>query len=136
MNRQILQKNPDLKVFGPLALMGERGLSDQELKNCEGVILISSGHWFTPEGKLFCLEFMKIYGYRPGPVAAYAYDGTNLIIEAIKSAGTDSEHIRKSLAEIKHSGASGIIQFDEKGNRVWTGELVKVRNGKISRLAD
>ena len=132
--QQIRQRKMNQSVFGSLSLMGERGFSDQELKIYEGVVLVSSGYWFTSKGTTFRQEFLRLYGYQPGPVAAYAFDGMNLIIEAIKDNGTDREKIQKSITGIKYEGVTGLIQFDDKGNRVWTGELMEIKNGRLVAL--
>jgi branched-chain amino acid transport system substrate-binding protein len=65
----------------------------------------------------------------PGAVAAYAFDGMNLIIEAIRNAGPDRDNIQKSLAKIYYEGVTGPIQFDDKGNRVGTARLMEIKNG-------
>jgi branched-chain amino acid transport system substrate-binding protein len=55
-------------------------------------------------------------------VASYAFDATSIIIEAIKIAGVaDHEKIQEALYKIRFDGATGPVQFDDKGNR--TGKL-------------
>lgn len=132
--QQIRQRKMNQPVFGSLSLTGEREFSDQELKNYESVVLVSSGYWFSPKGLVFRQEFMKQYGYQPGPVAAYAFDGMNLIIEAIKVAGTNRDKIQKALAAIKYDGVTGRIQFDDKGNRLGPSELMEIKNGRLVAL--
>ncbi len=41
----------------------------------------------------------------------------NILIEAIRKAGTERENIQKTIAEIKYEGVTGTIEFDDKGNR-------------------
>jgi ABC-type branched-subunit amino acid transport system substrate-binding protein len=62
-------------------------------------------------------------------VAAYAYDGMNVLIEAIRITGQDRDKLQKSMAEIKYEGVTGIIQFDEKGNRKGIPGFVQIKNG-------
>ncbi len=118
--QQLRQQRINLKGFGTLSIMSETGFSDQQLKNYEGVVLISSGYWFNSQGLIFRKEFQQLYGYQPGPDAAYAYDAVNLLIETVRNAGTDRAQIHKFLSKINYNGVSGPIQFDERGNRVWT----------------
>jgi branched-chain amino acid transport system substrate-binding protein len=127
--QQIGQRKMNQPVFGSLSLLGENELSDQELKNYEGVVLISSGYWLSPKGLAFRQEFQSAYGKMPGAVAAYAYDGMNLIIEAIRNAGLDRDKIQKSIAKIHYEGITGSIQFDDKGNRLGTADLMEIKNG-------
>jgi branched-chain amino acid transport system substrate-binding protein len=101
----------------------------------QNVVFVSSGDWLSPKVLSFCGEYRRIYGNLPGEVAAYCYDGINLIIEAIKDAGPDREKIQKSLKEIKFEGVTGPIQFDDKGNRKGEVSLMEIINGTRVPLA-
>jgi branched-chain amino acid transport system substrate-binding protein len=127
--QQLQQRKMDQQVYGTLSLLDEKELSDQELKNYESVVLISSGHWSASKGLAFREEFLRVYGNMPGAVAAYACDGMNLIIEAIINAGLDRDKIQKSMAKIHYDGVTGTIQFDDKGNRKGKVRLVEIKNG-------
>jgi branched-chain amino acid transport system substrate-binding protein len=74
-------------------------------------------------------EFLKTYGKQPGTVAEYAFDGMNLLIQSIASAGTDRDEIRKALTKIKYDGVTGSFQFDEKGKRIGKINLAEIKNG-------
>jgi branched-chain amino acid transport system substrate-binding protein len=126
---QIQLKKIKIPVFGSLSVMGEREFDEQEWKAYENAILISSGQWFNSNGMNFIREFQKSWGYKPGPVAAYAYDGMSLIIKAVKNAGTSREQIQKYFKEVNYSGVTGIIRFDERGNRIGEVLLMKIKNG-------
>ena len=65
----------------------------------------------------------------PGADADYAFDGMNILIEAIRKGGTERENIQKALAEIKFEGVTGTIQFDDKGNRKGKPGFVEIKNG-------
>ena len=127
--QQIRQRKMTQPVFGSLSVLGENELSGQEWKNFEGVVLVSSGHLLRSQGLDFRQEFQRTYGNMPGAKAAYAFDGMNLIIETIRNAGLDREKIQKSLSKINYDGITGEIRFDDKGNRVGTAELMKIKNG-------
>lgn len=126
---QIRLKKINIPVFGSLSVMGEREFDEHEWKSYENVILISSGQWFNSNGMNFIREFQKSWGYKPGPVAAYAYDGMNLIIKAIKNAGTSREQIQKYFKEVNYNGVTGTIRFDERGNRIGEVGLMRIKNG-------
>jgi len=70
-----------------------------------------------------------LYGYRPDAVSAYAYDAVNLIIEAIKKTGPDRDKIQKSLVNMKYEGVTGMIHFDDRGNRLGSVCLMEIRKG-------
>jgi ABC-type branched-subunit amino acid transport system substrate-binding protein len=119
-----------LPAFGSLSLLDERELAEEDLKGFEGADLITSGHWFTPKGKAFRKEYQGLYGELPGAVAAYAHDGTGIIIEALRKAGNlERESIQKALAHLRYEGLTGVIQFDDKGNRSGPCQMMGIRNG-------
>jgi branched-chain amino acid transport system substrate-binding protein len=128
--KQIQQRKLNIPVFGSLSVMGEREFDESEWKTFENAVLISSGQWLSTNGINFSSEFLKNWGYRPGPVAAYAYDGMNLIIRAVKNAGTSREGIQKYLKKVNYNGVTGTISFDDRGNRIGEAELMKIKNGK------
>jgi branched-chain amino acid transport system substrate-binding protein len=126
----IRQRNMSQPVFGTLSLLDENKLSEQELQNYEKVILVPSGDWSGSKNSAFRQEFQKTYNKLPGMVAAYAFDGMSILIEAIRNAGgPDREKIQKSLAKIYYKGVTGLIQFDDRGNRSGTYDLMYIRNG-------
>ena len=127
--QQIRQRKMNQPVFGSLSVLGEKESADREFKNYEGVVLVSSVNWLGSKGLAFQQEFQKNYGKMPGTVAAYAFDGMNLLIEAIRNAGPDREKIQKSLAKIRYEGVTGPIQFDDKGNRAGKAGLMEIKNG-------
>lgn len=126
---QIQKRKMNIAVFGALTVMGEREFDESGWKSYENAILISSGQWFSSNGLSFSREFQKTWGYKPGPVAAYAYDGMNLIIKAVKNAGTSREQIQKYLKQVNYNGATGIIRFDDRGNRIGEVEFMRVKDG-------
>jgi branched-chain amino acid transport system substrate-binding protein len=127
--QQMRQRKINQPVFGSLSVLGEMELSDPELTNYNGVVLVSSGYWLRSKGLGFQQEFQRRYDNAPGAVAAFAYDGMNLIIEAIRNAGLDRDKIQKSLLKINFEGVTGEIQFDGKGNRVNSCGLMEIKNG-------
>jgi branched-chain amino acid transport system substrate-binding protein len=128
--RLIKNKNPRLPVFSPLAILNENELSVQEMIYFDNILSVPAGKWPEAENRKFRQEFEKIYGYEPGMVASYSYDGMTILIEAIRNAGSsDRERIQKELEKIRYNGVTGLIQFDEKGNRMGNFEIMMVKNG-------
>lgn len=123
------QRNKDLSIFGSLSIMDDQKASGPDWNILEGMNLVSSGHWFTGKGIAFQKEFQKEYGYQPGPVAAYAYDGVSVIIEVIKKAGPDRDKIIDAFSTVNYSGITGEIQFDKNGNRISKVGLMRIDNG-------
>ncbi len=127
--KQLRERKMKQTVFGSLSLLGEDKLSDNEFNNYENVILISSGNWSGSKSLTFQQEFQRTYGKKPDAVAMFAYDGMDLIIEAIRIAGTDREKIQESLLTMHYEGVTGPIKFDERGNRAGTPGLMQIKNG-------
>lgn len=69
-----------------------------------------------PTAKAFIENYEKRFG-DIGPYSIYAYDATNILLTAIKEAGTtDGKTIIDKLHSLEFSGALGKIRFDEKGD--------------------
>ncbi len=128
--KQIRLKKMDKQFFGSLMLLNENELSDKDLQYIDNLLSIPSGDWSGSENLNFRQEFQKTYKKMPGMVASYSYDGMNLLIEAIRNAGSDErEKIQKSLENINFKGVTGTIQFDDKGNRIGNFGIMKTKNG-------
>jgi ABC-type branched-subunit amino acid transport system substrate-binding protein len=116
-------------LFGSLSLLDENDISDQDMKSYENVVFVSSVNLSGSNGLSFREEFQKNYAKVPGAVAAYSFDGINLLIEAIKNAGTERREIQNYLSKIHYIGVTGSIQFDDKGKRIGIPGLMKIKNG-------
>ncbi len=125
---QLRQRKMNQPVFGTLSLLGESEFDDLELLHYDNVTLVTSGNWFDSEQLSFQNEFQEIYGKRPSAVAAYAFDGMNLIIEAVKLSGLNREKIQEAMSKTHFKGVTGSIQFDEKGNRLDAAQLIELNN--------
>ena len=125
------QMNINLTVYSSLTIMDDQKAISPDWDILEGIILVSSGYWFTEKGIAFQKAFQEAFGYQPGSSAAYAYDGANLIIEFVKKYGPDRNKMINLFAEINYkTGVTGEIRFDNDGNRVGIPGLITVKNGK------
>jgi branched-chain amino acid transport system substrate-binding protein len=124
-------KHMNTTVFGSLALMDENKIPNRNLKQYENMIIVSSGNPGNRKFISFSEEYTKTFGISPGPVAMYAFDGMNMLIEAIRKSGSDREMIQRSLADIIYEGVTGVIQFDDKGNRKGIPGFVEIKNGNL-----
>ncbi len=118
-------------LFGPLSQLADNELLNLAGMELEKAVFIAPGYRYTSKGKRFQKDFQHIYGYQPTAVAAYAYDGMHLILEAIRKSGFDKEKIRDTLANIDYpQGVTGSIRFDTKGNRVVPVKLIEIIKGR------
>jgi branched-chain amino acid transport system substrate-binding protein len=124
------KQNKDLAIFGSLLVTDDQKNSDPDWNILDGMTLITSGQWFTEKGIIFQKTFQEAFGYQPGAAAAYAYDGINLIIEAIKKNGPDRDKIIDTFTKINYkTGVTGEIRFDTHGNRIGIPDLMTIKNG-------
>lgn len=66
----------------------------------------------------FRTDFKAKYGVEVQAYAGYAYDGVKLLAAAMQAAGSaDPQKYLPALKAIKYQGASGNVEFDEKGDR-------------------
>jgi branched-chain amino acid transport system substrate-binding protein len=74
------------------------------------------------------------YGEDPDAYAAYAYDGMNMLIDAIEKAGLNRGRIMQVLRDYQmkaYDGAAGRVEFDYTLKNVSPVTLSRVENGKF-----
>jgi len=125
---QLRQKNMNLPVFGTIALLGETEFSKGELAGFENIMFVTSVNWLGPNGVDFKQAYQRKYAKDPTEIAAYAFDGVNLIIEAIRSTNYDRDKVQEAMSKSNYKGVTGNIQFDKRGNRLGNPELKKLVN--------
>lgn len=85
-----------------------------------------------PEVQKFVKGFEEQYQQTPNVFAAVAYDAANMLIYAIRQAGTDREAIREALTQIQDfPGVTGKITFSEDGDVVKEYRKMYVKDGKF-----
>jgi branched-chain amino acid transport system substrate-binding protein len=82
------------------------------------VFAISPGHWDSDRGSDFTDRFAHRWNQRPDTRSAYVYDAVALVLAAIAKVGPDRALVRKTLSSLEHTGATGLIRFDDLGNRI------------------
>ena len=76
--------------------------------------------------------YRERFSEEPNAFSAHAYDGTNLIIAAIRAAGLNRPRIRDALfANKSFAGVTGTIEFDSTQNNVRKPWLVEVKSGRF-----
>ncbi|MEA3463306.1 MAG: ABC transporter substrate-binding protein [Bacteroidota bacterium] len=112
-------EKPALKIYGTLHFT-------------MGVESRKSG-WDTYEGVFMVSPLFDRAKYPalPDSRSAYMYDAINLVVQAIRQAGTDRVSITDFISDSEHPSAiTGSISFDELGNRLGASTLIRIRNGK------
>jgi hypothetical protein len=110
-----------LKIAGPLA---------------EGVVTTCQYNptLEIPELIAFNRNYQERFGQEPDVFAAHAYDGMNILIQAIQKAGLNRVLIRDLLTDLKtfqgYRGITGEIIFDASWNDIGPIWMAEVRDGK------
>jgi branched-chain amino acid transport system substrate-binding protein len=103
----------------------------------DGLLCSQAGIPPQAADKKFLDAFKKKFNVDPILYAPFTYDGANLLIEAMKKA--DSAEPAKylpELAKISYMGASGKIEFDQKGDRKDAEMTIfTMKGGKLEPIA-
>jgi branched-chain amino acid transport system substrate-binding protein len=88
-----------------------------------------------PKLKAFKANYLKRFGMEPDVFAAHAYDGMNMLIEAIQKVGLNRVLIRDILTDMKtfqgYQGVTGNVIFDATWNNIRPIFIAEVTNGKF-----
>jgi branched-chain amino acid transport system substrate-binding protein len=109
--------------------------SDLDLKAADGGFY--TNHYSPTDPRPEVQNVLKAYGAKykgavPDALAALAYDATNMLLQAIKEAGSvDTDKVRVALEKISFNGVSGKITFDKLHNPVKSAPILAVKGGKI-----
>jgi branched-chain amino acid transport system substrate-binding protein len=143
----IKAKSPDLIYFGGIydqaapffkqtrekgvraKFMGPDGMDSSDLTKIAGKAVIGMHYTSAagpaealPRAKEFVEDFKKKFGRNPEPYAAEAYDATAILLKAAEMAAKGGmapsrEDVAAAVRKVKHSGVTGEIEFDSKGDR-------------------
>lgn len=107
---------------GKAPLIGGDGILNEELCKIAGPAAEDTLAVFgpdaakLPDAKAFAGDYEKKYG-KPGIFSFYAYDATNVLLTAIKTAGTvESAKVIDAIRATEYNGVTGHIKFDAKGD--------------------
>jgi branched-chain amino acid transport system substrate-binding protein len=91
----------------------------------------------TKAAEKFCKDFEKKYNRSPSAFAALGFDAYNLVLDAIKRAGSaDPKAIRDALAATKdYEGCTGMITLDLNGDATKDAIIKTVENSKFKYIA-
>ncbi len=134
--KQMRKMGMNAPVFGSDRLMSPEFLKIAG-KDAEGVVTTCqyNPNLDNPKLKAFQKNYKKRFGMDSDVFAAHAYDGMNIIIDAIKKAGLNRAKIRDVLTDMKtfqgYEGVAGKIIFDASWNDIGAIWMTEVRNGEF-----
>lgn len=86
----------------------------------------------NPPVKKFVDAYKAKYGAEPDSFAAHGYDAFQVLLIAVREGGTTAREFWKGMKKVKdYDGASGLIQFDEKGDVGQFPRVYQVTEGKL-----
>lgn len=118
-------------IYGPDRLVSEAFLAAAGAA-AEGAVLVTpfDPARDDPAWTAFRERFAAAYGSPPDAVAAYAYDGTRLLLRAIEEVGLNRPRIADWLfGQPRIEGVTGTIRFDATQNNITPVTLCRVENG-------
>lgn len=124
----------NLPIFSPFIDLGKVKLGFLESGNLENTIYVDDKTWSNPKWIEFKKKFFVKFKKEPSLIAAYAYDATAIIIEAILNSGFNKENILPYLSKMDYNGVTGTVQFDKNGNRIGKVNLLEFKNGFSNRV--
>jgi branched-chain amino acid transport system substrate-binding protein len=117
----LLKQARELKIASIFAF-GDGACTDKMAElagtSAEGLVCSQAGIPVQAAGKKFLEGFKAKFNSDPILYSPFTYDSTKLLIAAMQKADSaDPAKYLSALAAIDYNGASGNIQFDEKGDR-------------------
>jgi len=132
----IAKQARELGFNGPL--VGGDGWDSPDLVKIGGTAVENgyfTNHFSKDDPRPIVQEFVKKYQAKfnkvPDALAALAYDAMQIMLDAIKRAGsTDPEKIKKALTETNINVVSGLITFDKNRNPIKSAVIIAIKNGQ------
>ncbi len=124
--KQLKEAGMNTKVFGGDAW------SDTDFQNkVDGTIGAQYVEIKTGTSDSFTKKFNAAYpDLKIGVGTAQAYDATNILLNALKTVGTDPDKLADAIRATKYDGISGHIEFDQNGDMTEANYIVKKLLGK------
>lgn len=114
-------------AFATPAMLSEMG------EAAEGVLVTQTA--MPPDDPAvasFTQAFEEKYGHPPSLWAAHGYDALMVLVQAMQDGGTRPDDLWKGMRSIRNfTGASGVIQFDERGDVSKFPRTFVVDDGKL-----
>jgi len=103
----------------------------------EGLVCSQAGIPVQAASAKFLADYKAKFNAEPIQYSPFTYDSTHVLIAAMQKANSaDPAKYLPELAKISHDGASGKIEFDEKGDRKNAEMTIfMMKSGKIEPLA-
>ena len=132
--RQVREMGIAVPIFG-FDRMSQAAFLQAAGPSAEGVVLSATvnADSTAPTWLRFQQSYRARWGEAPDSFAAHAYDGANLIIEAMRKAGLNRARIRDRLFDLRrYEGVAGTIVFDTNMSDIGPTWLAVVKDGRFT----
>ncbi|MFW5947571.1 MAG: ABC transporter substrate-binding protein, partial [Gemmatimonadota bacterium] len=129
--RQMRVMGMDQPVFGTDRMFAPE-FTDTVGEAGEGIVAVDlwNPERRAPDLRRFREQYTSRFGAGPDAMAAHAYDGMNLILDAVRAAGLNRARIRDAMSDLdEFQGVTGPIPFDATLNDVGPVYLAELRDG-------
>ena len=137
----LLKQGRELGIKAVFAF-GDGACTDEMKKlagdaHAEGMVCSQAGLPVQAASKAFLDAYKAKFNVEPILYSPFTYDATNLLIAAMqKSNSADPGKYLPELAKISHAGATGTIEFDDKGDRKDAEMTIfTIKGGKLEPVA-
>lgn len=90
----------------------------------------------TPQAAAFAKLYQSKYGKAPDSHVAKAYDGAEMLIQAMENAypHLDGQHIAQALHNLSYSGLTGDFKYNSAGEGLFKTTMGTIKNGQPVKL--
>jgi branched-chain amino acid transport system substrate-binding protein len=102
-------------------------------KTAEGLYVVTYFSLDNPDSDVqaFLKAYRDKYQRDPTPTSALAYDGANVLVNAVKKAGLNKKNIMEELRSIKgYNGVTGLMEADDTGQAGRSSIIMQIKDGK------
>ncbi|MFF1920205.1 ABC transporter substrate-binding protein [Streptomyces sp. NPDC058221] len=135
----IVKQARDLGITAPFAGAAPQGtpvfIDTAGAANAEGTIVSSPylSNEISDAGRAFAKAYKAKYGKEAELHGAKSYDGTNIVLTALKSSGVaKGKKLADEIRATKYAGLLGDFAFDETGVGIFRTTIGIIKNGKLS----
>ena len=135
---KIVKQARELGITAPI--LGGDGWDSPKLVEIAGAPTLNNTYFTnhysvgdtSPVSQAFVAAYKQEYGQEPDAMAVLSYDGTNIMIDAIKRANSvEPEKIREALAATKdYAAITGSTTFNSTHDAVKNAVIIEMKDGK------
>ncbi len=118
LQQSLHSRSINTKIFSCFSTLGEISGRTFNITDYKGALIPDIRYLNNREGHAFTAKFTAEYSCSPSPTAAYAYDAARLLLKQIGKSGFDRDRFKEQMRTTNEKGVTGILQFDELGNRI------------------